>query len=269
MEKAIKDELIMAYVDGELDDKERVLVERAMKEDDRLVEKAKVFKESRELLQGVYDAPLHEEVPEHLLKMVQTGGMAQAHASKGWWDRLITTFKEAFLFLNARPALMAATAFVFIAAMAGLLYHMAVPWSPMRKATRWTNWAAFQKGMATTPSGEYFFVKKGKIKVSPTVTFRDKEYPYCREFQIFEASKTQTPRGLEGSGIACLDESEGRWKVIAYAPIRPKSTAGPPDKGYELAGTENPIDSLVDKRRIGQPLSKEQELDRIKKGWKP
>ena len=268
MEKAIKDELIMAYVDGELDDKERVLVEKAMKEDGQLLEKAKIFKESKEMLQGVYDAPLHEEVPEHLLRMVQVGRMEQVPPSENWWNRLVTTFKEFFLFLNARPALMASAALVFIACLAGLLHYMTGPWAPMEKAPQWTNLAAFQKGMAKTPSGEYFLVQKGKIKISPIVTFRDREYPYCREFEIYVASEGLASQVPEGGGIACLDESEGRWLVIAYAPFRPKGTASPPEKGYELAGAENPMDSLVEKRRIGQPLSKEQELEEISRGWR-
>ncbi|NPA95015.1 MAG: hypothetical protein GXO58_06275 [Thermodesulfobacteria bacterium] len=70
-----------------------------------------------------------------------------------------------------------------------------------------------------------------------------------------------------GTGVACLAQSN-RWKVIAYVSIPKVEKKGVTQNGYELAAGENPVDILVEKRRVGTPLSRDEELEKIRNGWK-
>ncbi|MCD6580919.1 MAG: hypothetical protein J7K90_03885 [Desulfuromusa sp.] len=63
----LTDENLMAYIDGELDTPETEEVRKALLTDAKAQERIKIFRESATLLREAYDAPFHEEIPQHLI----------------------------------------------------------------------------------------------------------------------------------------------------------------------------------------------------------
>ena len=68
------DEIVMAYVDGELGDATRAAIEVAMTTDADLAQRVARHRELRKRVQGAFDPVLAEPVPERLLAAAK--GMA-------------------------------------------------------------------------------------------------------------------------------------------------------------------------------------------------
>lgn len=266
MEKSITDELIMAYVDGELEEDERRLIEEAIKDDEHLREKVRMFKESSQMLQGVFDAPIREEVPQQLIRLIE--GSEKRNVAPGWWERLTRSVGRFFGFQAPVPAFAVTAACILIAGLVALIYFKSGP--SQNNGTgpiALSQFADFQEGISKTQSGASFLIKEAKVKVTPVLTFKDKEFPYCREFEVIPVGSDRSMEVPAGTGIACLSQ-RNRWQVITYVSIPKIKKKGVTQNGYELADGENPVDALVEKRRVGTPLSRDEELEKIRSGWK-
>ncbi len=267
MEKSINDELIMAYVDGELRGDEKARVEDALNKDEKLKEKARMFRESATMLQGAFDEILSEDIPEHLLGVVKGERQGDSSSKHTLWDRLKLTLNQIFQAPNVHPGLVAVTACLLIIGFAAVIYRITNHYVEPVKAPALSNLAEFQRGISKTPSGESFLIQEKGIEISPILTFKDKQYSYCREFEMASASRNESVARPSASGIACLT-GKGKWKIIAFHPVEERGKHELQKEGYKLAGGENPVDSLVEKRRVGAPLSAAEELEKIKNGWK-
>jgi hypothetical protein len=254
----ISDEMIMAFVDGELDAGQTKIVEHALAADPALQEKAVMFAETTSMLAGVYDGPLQEEVPGRLLKTVQS------YPAGSWWQRTVKKIRRAVWVPVMRPA--PAFALMAVLIIGGWLLYSGNFFNPSTGGNypAFAKGDAFSQGLEGTPSGKSFIDKQFAVEIVPVLTFRDREYSFCRRFEAL--SKTDSNHFL-GSGIACRGR-KGHWQTIAYVPVRPKSRQQQPDgRSYELAGARDPIDAIIDKRRQGQLLGTNQELELIRSGW--
>ncbi|HEV7913372.1 MAG TPA: zf-HC2 domain-containing protein, partial [Albitalea sp.] len=73
----ISDEMLLAYVDGELDPTERAEVEAAMAADPAIAQRIDQQRSLRKLLGSAYDPVLHEELPPRLLAAAQAPAKAR------------------------------------------------------------------------------------------------------------------------------------------------------------------------------------------------
>ena len=68
----IPDELLAAYVDGELQGAERARVEQAIAHDARLAQRVAHYRAMRARLRGSFDSALHEPMPQRMLQVARS-----------------------------------------------------------------------------------------------------------------------------------------------------------------------------------------------------
>jgi len=162
----ISDEIIMAYVDRQLDEEERQRVEQEIKSNPTLKEKVKIFEESSRMLKTVYDDPSFEEIP-YRLKSLLDAQREDGVNRRGvpFWQ----IFKSWHIF---RPAY----AFVLVAMLViGIFafYKMNRLETPSIPPYLLTN--AFQYALNFVPSGKESDIKHFNLKIEPTLTFKTHE----------------------------------------------------------------------------------------------
>ncbi len=255
--KDISDEMIMAFVDGELDAGQTEIVEHALETDPALQEKAAMFAETTSMLAGVYDGPLHEEVPECLVRTVQKYGREES-----WFARFAKKFRQMLCFPAMQPAPVLALMAVLI--IGGWLFYSGNFFNPSPGGNypAFAKGDAFSQGLDSTPGGRIFSVAGFSARVSPVVTFVDKENRYCRRFDVLDQADNNQ---IIGRGIACRDQAK-QWQTIVYQQVPEKGSAPSARSSFELAGSSNPVDSVMNKEARNL-LSDQQVRALIKNGW--
>jgi hypothetical protein len=256
--KTNSDEMIMAYVDGELNSSQTAAVEQALEKNPILQKKAELFSETTSMLQGVYDAPLHEKTPEFLLKTLQPPSMESK------WQRGIKLFIQAVQI----PAMHPVPTFALLAVVTistGLMYS-----NTFLNPAAQSNYpslvydSTFSSGLENTPSGHSFIDKHSSAEIIPVLSFQNQQDYYCRQFDIVD--KTQADHFM-GSGIACRN-NDAHWETVAYYQAESATPTQSDDSGsYELAGASGQIDAFIDERRLGELLTTRQEHELMQHGW--
>lgn len=261
MEK-ITDEILMAYVDGELDDRQAEDVKKAVAANSGIRRRMAVFQESAAMLQGVYDAPLDEAVPKRLSDAVM--GFKKDEKALGFLDRLpgffrLSTGSSTFW----KPTrVLAAVILLFIGGGTVHLAHTLL--KPEQKHFVFAlNGEAFNRGMETSVSGQSFRLEDQGIHILPVATFVDNSNQYCRQFEV---ARDRTGSRLISQGIACRDQS-GRWATIVSIRTQPASLPDDPDSNYIPAGDGSLMDIVFSGVTASPPLSLKQEAELIQQSW--
>ncbi len=262
--KKINDEMVMAYVDGELDEQQSEIVKQALQDNDELQKMAYIFQETNVMLQGVYDRPLTEKTPSRLIKTVTRD--KKPRIMEKWKNFCYNKLR----FSHMQTTWVSVTILVFIIA-GGLLYCINnIFYITTHKYPDFLYSEDFRIGLDRIPSGKMFALKKSDtaIRIVPVLSFRDREFSFCREFDVISGPANTTSNTSPcATGIACRD-NQGNWKIVVYATTETNSHSLKGNNTYELAGRQDLIDTVVEKRIVGQPLSLSQELEQIRKGWK-
>lgn len=254
----LTDEILMAYVDGELDEKETNDVSKAIEADPKVQKRIEIFTDSAAMLQGVYDAPLHEAVPKRLLKAI--GDSESGKPPRKLFDRIAD-----FLRMPAwQPAYALMASFVLLIGIgAGYLASEIInpnkAFSPVA-----LNSEKFSRGLETTASGQTFNIADRALQVTPVSTFLDKSQRYCRQYE--QVIIGQNGEKSLSHGIACRDAS-GNWHTMIY--IAPHSAGKSPANSteYITAGDEDLIDTMVSRLMASPPLAIEEEAKLINQAW--
>ncbi len=248
--------MIMAFVDGELDAGQTKIVEHALETDPALQEKAAMFAETTSMLAGVYDGPLQEEVPGRLLKTVQS------YPAGGWWQRTAKKIRRAFRVPVMRPA--PAFALMAVLIIGGWLLYSGNFFNPSTGGNypAFAEGDAFSQGLERTPGGRIFPVAGFSARVSPVVTYTDLKNRYCRRFDVLDQADNNR---IIGRGIACRDQTK-HWRTIVYQQVSEKGSAPSARSSFELAGSNNLVDSVMNKEARNL-LSDQQIQALIKNGW--
>jgi hypothetical protein len=243
-------------VDGELDTKQSALVRQALQNNPVLMEKADLFRETTSMLDGIYDAPLHEEVPVCLTNSIN------AH-QLGFSYRVRKFFHDCLQFPATQPAFASAIV-VFTIIGTGFFYMAWNPLAPVPAPDTLISSEQFSHALEKTPGGQSREIKKYEATVTPVVTFRDREHHFCRQYEVITKSGASQ---VFQQGIACRD-LKGAWETVAFLTTKESMPQHTGSGGYELSGSGNVIDETMDQLRAGTPLTSEQELERIRLNWK-
>jgi hypothetical protein len=256
--KPISDEMIMAYVDGELNPDQAAAVEQALENDPTLRKKAAIFSETTSMLHGVYDAPLHEKTPEFLFRTLQPAPLANR------WRRGVKLFMQAVQLPAMHPVpIFALLAITIISS--SLLYTNAFLNSPAKSNYPSLVYdSTFSRGLESTTSGQAFIDQHSSAEIIPILSFQNQQQYYCRQFEIVDRTQGNHFRG---SGIACRNNDK-QWQTIVYyhADSIPQSQSD--NESYELAGASSQLDTLIDEQRQGEILTALQEHELMQQGWK-
>ena len=247
--KKISDEMIMAYVDGELDQAQAASVGQALAEDPELARRAEIFSESAAALR-VFDAPLDEEVPEQLLATVREV------PAGSWSSRLSARVNRLFAGLVPRP--LPALAAVLLLVLGGWFSYQGLHEPGVQGYASLVDTPSLSHILETVPSGQEASAAN-RITVMPVLTFAEKNGTFCRRFDILRGPE------IRGSGIGCRTVQQ-KWKVVAFQSLKQGETF-PDRQGYELAGSEDSLDTFMEQHRRGPILPLETEQRFIANEW--
>lgn len=240
----LKDQALMAYVDGELEGTQREALEAAIANDPEL---AREVERQRRLRAGVQDAfasVLEEPVPDRLKALI--GGDDEPLVLRPQLGRAKPrpqTFRTAHWAAIAASLVVGAGLGLAAGFGPDLLDPAPISTDGGRLAARGPLAAALDAQLASAPSGT----------VQIGLSFRAQDQAYCRTF-VVEATRL--------AGLACR-ESEG-WTIRATA----EAPAGQGDYRTAASATPAPILSAVEGLIAGEPLDAAGEAAARARGWR-
>lgn len=254
----LTDEKLMAYVDGELNDLETEKVRKVLRTNAEARQRIEIFRESTTLLQEVYDAPFHEEVPRHLIDGIKNFKVDDHR------PRFIDRITSWFQVTSWQPIHALAFSMILIIGIgtgwfaAGLSSPELTVFSPIFQG------GDFSRGLETTVSGVSFNVADRQASVTPIATFLDKHGHYCRQYEVVHP---ENGSNLLTYGVACRTGS-GDWLTrVSVIPAPPDFSPANMENSYVPAGDDELASTIFSELMAAPPLTIEQEEDLMHGGW--
>ena len=240
----ITDEMITAWLDGEVSPQQRGEIEQAVAASPQLGLRVARLSQMDRMLAPAYAAALKAPIPERFEKIL---GRPRSSA----WS--LSGLRSAFGgLLEPRPLGMAAAALV-VGVVAGGLLLSTPAGKPGFETTTDGHLVANNElaiSLASLQSGNTTGSQAVRIKLSMV----DDGGHFCRQFETANAA-----------GLACLDG--GNWKVDTLSPAKP--AAGQGDQYVMADGAVDPaIAAALQRRGVKQMLDRKQEAAAIASGWK-
>lgn len=263
----ITDEILMAYVDGELGEKQADDIRAAIEADPNLHERIEKFQDSMTMLQGLYDAPLHEPVPERLLQAARgtkTETVTSSASKNPEESNVVSRFFNLFHLPSLQPAYaMAAICILVIGIGTG---HLLTNRKQPKQYSFFLHSNTFNQGLEKTVSGQSFYLNDRHVKITPVSTFVDKTQRYCRQYEVVMESVDNTQISL---GIAFRDTS-GIWKTMLYTTNQMSHGLSIDNQdNYLPAGADDVISDFISKLMTSPPMGLGQETKLIAQNWAP
>lgn len=259
------EQLIMAYVDGEIAPHDRCGVERRLRFEPALIELEQGFRESCKLVRAAFAAEIERPVPEKLL-----GLFAQRESSDvgPLPENMIGLFQFA-----KQPALRRVRQYAVLAACLVLAVGLAAGTMITRQFDAGISGATVRPALLTvadpgtyrlldrTPSQEVVAWNGERTAASgrlmPLVTFRSRSGQYCRQFVQSVAT------GDRIFAVACRDAS-GAWSPVV-AMMAPPLKRSSPDAYVPAAGAPKfAFMEAVDAMLAAPPLDEKTEWSLLK-----
>jgi len=249
----MSEEMLMAYVDNELDEADARLVEAAARSDGSIAERIERLRQTRLAVRDAYAGLIDEPVPARLEERVRSMIDASGRAGAGG-DRVVP-FKSA----GRRPMWRTSSAGWALAASITAV-AIGVGGYLAGQSTRGPGAAVVALGRITTealatalsslPSGEERELGPGEA-VKLVLSFRDSSGTLCREFEI----------GRPAGRIVCVACRPGDdWRVnFAMA-------TGETGSEYAPASSTEALDAYLSAISASQPLTREEELAALRPG---
>ncbi len=270
MEHNFTDEMLMAYVDGELEPDQRQRLQDAMESDPSLRDRVEVFGRTGRDLASLFDQPMNEPVPAHLLDLVR-GAKVEPHRT-GVFERgrdWCKTFLSGGMIPAPRGVMAAASVATFAVGLSlGVVLQNGGSQAPgdrialleVRDNQVWAR-GVLKDALETLVSGDILAASEdANLVVASLLTFKDKSNRFCREFAVGGSPEANA------TGIACRHQS-GQWVVeahLAHTRPDPDSDTFLPASGKGAGSLEALMTGMIS----GEPLSLEEEEASIEGMWK-
>ncbi len=241
-------EVLMAYVDGELDAEQKSSVEALIARDPEARAMVNRFRHSADQLRKGFDDILDLPVPPHLIDTIRN------HKPDPSIVPLTRLQGKTGLFRWPSLALAAS-----VALFVGILAGVALLGGPAIEApTVLAN--LLQETLELQPSGTSQVSDDALEAITPISTFHTTDGRVCREFQ-------RQSHGRKTVGIACRD-TDGQW--VALVEIDHALLAA--DPGVELeympaSGSADPLAAALSALRAGPVLTTAEEQRLRSQGW--
>jgi hypothetical protein len=241
MSLEIPDDLLCAYVDGQLNETERARIEQAIARDARLAQRVAQQRALRGRLRNVFDGALRQPLAQRRVnaaRLESSSGPAQViDLARVRAARARRTERRRIPL--PRRAVMVIAASLLVGAGAGLmLEHLIVKAGP----TEYRDGALLAAGALNRALNEQLATAApgaGAVRIG--MSFHAKSGGYCRTF-VLDNSRTLT-------GLACREQD--RWHILA------------------LLGADAPaiLPQAVNERISGEPLDANAEARARRSGW--
>lgn len=229
----VTDEMLMAYVDGELDRAATEDIRRASEGDATLARRANVFRATRGMAKDAYARIKSEPVPERLIAAVLGGGNSNVVPLRQTWTRTWAS----------RAALPLAASIALLAGLGG--YWIALQ-SPPGGADLFGG-RAVAEALGETPSGAERTLQtaSGGARLRTLATYRV-EGGLCRTFEVASGSQGTV------RGVGCARGND--WRVDVAVAAGGSGSFTPASSGAPAA-----VDAYLDALDAEGPLSAEEE----------
>jgi hypothetical protein len=243
-----EDEILMAYVDGELDAKLRAEIAAAVEKDPALARRVEQQRSLRARVGGVFEKVLNQPVPEHLMRAARGPASSEPPASRG-----------NVLQFPARPARAPAApwrAREWGAMAASLVLGAVIAWRLLATGgppiVAGDGALVAHGELARALDRQLASEQRGGEPVLIGLTFKARDGSYCRSFEL---------RATNTAGLACRAGSD--WQVTA-------TDASPPAQGQlqQASSALSPaILRAIEARADGAALDAEAERSAQLAGW--
>ncbi len=205
----IPDELLAAYVDGELQGTERARVEQAIARDARLAQRVAHYRAMRGRLRGTFNSALHEPVPQRVLQVARSASRP-ATAQIIDLARVRAERKRR----NERRRLLQPHRIAIVASVLGGLLLGAVAerlWNG-GALTEYRDGALVARGaLSDTLSHQLTEMPAPGSRFHVGMSFRAKDGNYCRTFSAIDNPSM--------AGLACREQD--RWQILTLVGSQP------------------------------------------------
>ena len=244
------DEILMAYVDGELDERLSAEISAAMERDPALAGRVERHRALRAKVAGAFTTVLDQPVPERLRAAARATPLAAGGPQR----------RAEVMDFPARTSGAASRwgAREWSAIAASLLLGMLLSWQFLLPSQRSMITAAdgtlvARGALARALDSQLASTQRPEDPVQIGITFRSQDGSYCRGFAL---------RRAETAGLACRVGGEWRIPVTASAP---GSAAGL----RQAASLPPPVLAAIQARIAGDALDGRAEENARLSGWDP
>jgi anti-sigma factor RsiW len=212
MTRQIDDEILMAYVDGELDEIAAREVEASIAADPDLAETVRSLRDSAMSLHAAFAEPMRGQVPDRLIATIESGFAARKRktARSSWYG-------------HPAYAAMAASIAVLVLGLGGTyvfvdrqveqrLAKLEAARAADRDIIQATIATALEKQLSGVPVAWRNPESGSSGQVEPVRTFRNAAGQWCREYVLETDVRLGGARSETRRAIACR-EPEGRWRT--------------------------------------------------------
>ena len=206
MTERIDLEMLVSYVDGQLEERETARVEEALAQDAEARETVRGLRESAELLRSAFNEALMTPLPSRVVASLDRTAVNRATRWRHWsWPAALAA-SIAMLFVGfGGGALM-----VDLRVEQKLAAHRA-----LELADQQARDAALFEALEKSVSGEAVAWRNpdsGRVgEITPVRTFKNRQAQWCREYR---AKEVLAETAEIQHAIACR-EPEGQWKTRA------------------------------------------------------
>jgi len=242
------DEIVMAYVDGELDDAARAALEGAMATDTDLAERVARERRLRSRLHSEFDPVVREPIPERLLAAANATSAKARTGNINWLKRI-----------PARDWSWPQWSAIAASLILGILIAPLLRHAPSEGPLGIRDGKVLASGaLAHALSEQLASNQVANAPVHIGVSFLSLKGEYCRTFMLRDKSAV--------AGLACREG--GSWRLQALA-ATDRATSG--SSQYRPAASSLPpaIEQSVDALIVGEPLDAKGEAAARGKGWRP
>jgi anti-sigma factor RsiW len=259
------DELLSAYLDGELPAECEAALERRLETDPALALRLERLSEADAALRDAYAPVVNEPMPRSVIDTIGTHagdtGIAEDSRSRAVVD-LGTHRRMRKPRDFAWPLALAASVTLAIGALVG---YLIAPPSGAPEAGLLASIGSVARGsglhdtLETALSGTTREIA-GNLTATPVLSFESRGGEYCRELAI---------TGADGSATALACRHEDGWQVEALGFLPdPARNGGQTGGEFRPAGrTSSAVDAAVDERIAGDPLGPAEEAALIENFW--
>jgi anti-sigma factor RsiW len=245
---SISDDMLMAYVDGELAAEDRARIEAAMSADPDVARRVAQHQTLRNNLRNAFDGVLREPVPERLLAAARgSTGVADLNAARQARDAQRSAAPKRRWSWPEWGAMAASVLIGVIITRVAVRSPEAAPFTTQQGQL------VAQGSLADALSNQLASTQPRDAATQVGVSFRAKSGSYCRSF---------TMRGGEAlAGLACREGDAWNIDVLARS--------GGATGEYRQAGSALPaaVLSAVEQQIDGEPLDAASEARVKETGW--
>ena len=263
----LSDETLLAYADGALDSQEAAEVARLLSEDQEARERLRQLELGGRLARDAFTEDLQEPVPDRLADLL-LGDEGEADAAEEPEPQPAERDGEVLSFRRKRAprgalgswAMPLAASVALAVGLAGGVFGERIlggGGAPAATASLAAGPVPADSALhaALQSKASYEEVGRGDSRVTPLLSFRDRQGRYCREYQVVAGTEA-------AGGIACREA--GTWVATAVV-------AFPGQSGGDITTASGPaadlLSTVLEQEIEGAPLDPEQEKAAIAAGW--